>query len=468
MDLSSLSFIAFISFFIPFYYLLRFPVAQNAILLLGSIIFYGLINVWLPAFLLVFGLLFYFAAFLNSKFKRDYFIHLTITGGLVLMLYYKYGITSLNIDGEFSWKYFILMPVGFSFYLFRLISFVLDVRDGELVFSEVTFLNFLTYIFFFPILLSGPIERSKAFLITIRERRVFNKVSFELGIAQILYGFFMKLVLSNNLSSLVRKGFLESDNVFSVDFVSSMLIYPFQMYADFGGYSHIAIGVSLLFGISIKPNFLYPFFTINIAQYWRNWHISLTSWLTDYVFTPLNFHLRSYGKFGTIFALFTTFVLIGAWHGDSLNYILFGCFHGLLFVPLVLSGKINAKSPISLGDLRLLSMIQYLGLMILNYLVVATGLVLFYFTELEDLMAKMLIGSFNYDIEVFSILDYPIMLLALLFIIFEWIGRNHTCAIHVLDQVDIFKRYKYLGLYILFLLTLVFAGKETEFIYVQF
>ncbi len=235
----------------------------------------------------------------------------------------------------------ILIPLGISYYTFKLISYVVDVYRIQMP-AERSFVAFAAYTSFFPQMVAGPIQRAESFLAEIHEARPATRNNVVTGVQRILLGYFKKFVVAGNLGLVV-------------DFVYSHLgargtpvalgfyLYPLQLYADFSGLTDIAVGAALLLGIETPENFNAPFSAVNISGYWRRWHISLTSWLTDYVFSPLRMATRNWGDAGLVFSLTVNLVLIGIWHGLFLNFALFGLLHAFLLCVDALSARARKR-----------------------------------------------------------------------------------------------------------------------------
>jgi D-alanyl-lipoteichoic acid acyltransferase DltB (MBOAT superfamily) len=249
-------------------------------------------------------------------------------------------------------------------------------------------------------------------------------------------------------------------------------LYAFQLYADFSGYSDMAIGIGRLLGFNITKNFDFPFFSQNIAEFWRKWHISLTSWLTEYVFTPLSIAFRDYNKAGLILAIIINFVIIGLWHGANLTFVVFGFIHGCLFIPMILNGTLNKKNKkIKKGliptGIRLLRMTT-------TFIIVTFTMVL--------IRAESLESAFNFISNIFSVSIFSIppkglgintnitvpLLLLILFVIVEWFGKDGEYAIAKIKLIK--KRYVRWSLYsfLIFMIIMYMKTFETPFIYVQF
>jgi alginate O-acetyltransferase complex protein AlgI len=222
----------------------------------------------------------------------------------------------------------VAIPLGISYYTFRLISYLLDVYWGKYD-AERQFVPFAAYVAFFPHLVAGPIQRASSFLPQLNAPQNWQSNSVLAGLARIMLGFFKKSVVADNLGLFVDYGYQHMQSGSAIPHLAAFYLYPLQLYADFGGLTDIAIGTGLLLGIESPENFDLPFWATSITEFWRRWHMTLTSFLRDYVFIPLRMATRSWGQFGLILSLILIMLLIGIWHGFSMGFLAFGLFHGI-------------------------------------------------------------------------------------------------------------------------------------------
>jgi alginate O-acetyltransferase complex protein AlgI len=222
----------------------------------------------------------------------------------------------------------LLLPIGISFYTFMAIGYSVDVYHEEIE-AEKNFGILALFISFFPLILSGPIERAKNMLPQFRSLKAINYFMIIHGLKLMLWGYFMKLVVADRIGIYVNAIYNNIAMHNGTSILVATILYPFQVYADLGGYSLIAIGVANVLGINVMQNFNRPFFSGSMAEFWRRWHISLISWLTDYVYTPLSFSFRKIGVWGIVAALLITFIISGIWHGASLAFVVWGLMQGL-------------------------------------------------------------------------------------------------------------------------------------------
>jgi alginate O-acetyltransferase complex protein AlgI len=273
----------------------------------------------------------------NETRKRNY-MRLNIVIILLPLVFYKY-FGSIN-DAMFSimdslhlhWplpEIRLILPIGISFYTFMAIGYTVDVFNEE-VEAEKNPGILALFISFFPLVLSGPIERARNMLPQFKAPGNFNYNMVVGGLKLMLWGYFMKLVLADRVGIYVDAVFNNIDQHSGTTLLLAALMYPIQLYGDLGGYSLIAIGCARVMGIIVIPNFNRPFFATSFSEFWRRWHMSLISWLTDYVYTPLSFGLRKYKLWGIVIALNITFFISGLWHGSTLPFVAWGVLNGIL------------------------------------------------------------------------------------------------------------------------------------------
>jgi len=484
--------IAFLIFFIIFFilYWLVFNKnlkLQNLLILTGSYVFYAWADWRFLPFLIGVSVLNFFLGIyiekaINLKYKRLllYVGLLQGIGGLAFFKYYNFFITSFN-DAFHSLSINlnlqtlnIIIPLGISFFTFRTISYVLDVDKGKIEASK-DWVVFFTYVSFFPSLLSGPIDKAKTLVPQLEKKRVFNYDQTKDGLRQILWGLFKKVVIADNCAEYANTIFNNSANYTGATLLIGALFFTFQLYCDFSGYSDMAIGFSRLIGFNITKNFDFPFFAQNIAEFWRKWHISLTSWLTEYVFTPLNIAFRDYGKMGVILAIIINITIMGVWHGANWNYVLFGFLHGCYFIPLILSGTMNKKKKIAKNKLlpsfrEFINVMGTFTLVMLTFIIFRAGTIRHAFTYLSKIFLTLftktsVVEGWNF---VYWKIGFALPLLLIFFLFIEWIGREQHYAMAHLG-LKWHKLIRWAMYYSIILLILYYIdGPEKQFIYFQF
>ena len=363
----------------------------------------------------------------------------------------------------------IILPVGISFYTFQTLSYTIDVYKRKLEPTK-DFIAFSAFVCFFPQLVAGPIERATNLLPQFFSKRTFEYHKAADGMRQVLWGLFKKVVIADNCAVYANQIFNNSADLNGSTLVVGVFFFAIQIYGDFSGYSDIAIGTSRLFGFNLKQNFATPYFSKNIIEFWRRWHISLSKWLTDYVFTPLALELRHYEKTGIIISIFFTFFLSGLWHGAGWNFIFYGLLHAIYFLItlLVLGHKKSFNSNI---DDKFIPSIKESFSMILTFALVSFSYIFF--------RAENLNHALNYIDTIFSETlfkipyfkngtnSYQTIIFICLFFCTEWVGRKDKFAIENLKNQPLFFRFIVYWLLIV-IIFLLFKNNGNEFIYFQF
>ena len=478
---------SFYIFFIVVFFLYYFPLkentkSQNWLLLISSYFFYGyadwkMIPVLLVATIIIFFLGREIHKTNNSK-KSSLLTSLGVLSGVGLLVYFKYfnffidsfssifnaiGLKS-NI-GTFN----IIMPLGISFFTFKLISYIVEIQRGKIEPSR-DFVAFSTYIAFFPTILSGPIDKPNTFIPQLQKKRSFDYDLAVDGCRQILWGLFQKVVIADNLAVVINNVWGDIPNQTGSTLFIIAILYSFQIYTDFSGYSHMAIGVGKLLGFHITKNFNYPYFSRNIAEFWRNWHISLTSWVTEYVFMPLNIKFRNFGNLGIILAIIINLVVVGIWHGANWTFAVFGLYNGLLFIPLILSGSFFKKKKLKTNKYGLPTITDF-SKMIGTFLFVTIGLVIFRAENISQFW-QYISGIFDFPLSSFgsfgvSGISIPPIIFTVVLFALEWIYKDSEYPLAKLGTK--WKRPIRYAMYYTFIIIIFWlGGKEQQFIYFQF
>ncbi len=350
----------------------------------------------------------------------------------------------------------IILPVGISFYTFQALSYSIDVYRKKLSATK-NIVAFFAYVSFFPQLVAGPIERATNLLPQFQKKRTFDYILAVDGMRQILWGLFKKVVVADNCATYVDQMFGTYDQQTGATLLWAAILFTFQIYADFSGYSDIAIGTAKLFGIRLLRNFNVPYFSRSIAEFWRRWHISLNSWFVDYVYIPLGGSRE--GKMCHIRNIFVIFLLSGLWHGANWTYVCWGIYHALLFIPLVLLNLHKKyQNPISWKEIPQ---------MVLTFVLVILGWIVFRTPSVAD--AGLYIYHMVTNLISIPYLDNTLVIgigIGIMAIV-EWVNRNRE---HELDLSWISNRYVPIVLEILLIIAMRYLGKYdyTEFIYFQF
>ncbi len=319
---------------------------QNVLLLVASYIFYGWWDWRFLSLIIASTFLDYFVALAlqksESPLKRKYLLGISLVGNLGMLGFFKYynffvtswieSWSSVGIVMETS-TLNIILPVGISFYTFQTLSYTIDVYRKEMQPTK-SFIDFAAFVTFFPQLVAGPIERASHLLPQFYKKRTFDYQNAVDGVKLIIWGMFKKVVVADNCAFFVNKIFENPEAYSSGELFVGMVFFAFQIYGDFSGYSDMAIGISKLFGFDLMVNFKFPYFSRDIAEFWRRWHISLSTWFRDYIYIPLGGSRGSQGF--QIRNVMVIFLVSGFWHGANWTYVVWGLFHALLFLPLLL------------------------------------------------------------------------------------------------------------------------------------
>lgn len=356
MSFNSLEYIVLVVIAFALYWAFaRMPKAQNIVLAVSGIAFIGWVDWRMAVPVIVLGLLTYIAAILLDnqslhRFTKRIMIWSTTSVCIGALAYYKYCnffinsfasvLHALGLHVHFN-TINIILPLGISFYTFQTLGYVVDVYTGR---HRATrdIISYMAFVLFFPKLLAGPIERASNLLDQLILPRRFDYGIAVDGCRQILWGLFKKLVIADNCGYLVNNVFNGQTPPTGVAVAVGALVYTIQIYCDFSGYSDIAIGCGKLFGIRCMVNFRFPYFAHNISEFWRRWHISLTTWFRDYLYIPLGGSRTSTGKH--IRNIFIVFLASGLWHGANWTFVVWGLYHAILFMPLLLIAKLRPST----------------------------------------------------------------------------------------------------------------------------
>ncbi len=390
-------------------------------------------------------------------------------GILATFKYYDFFVTEfakllhLSCDGILL---NVILPVGISFYTFQALSYSIDVYRRKIEPTKDV-LAFFAFISFFPQLVAGPIERATNLLPQFLKKRDFDYAIAVDGCRQILWGLFKKIVVADNCAVVANEIFADYTNMPASLLMVGALFFTFQIYGDFSGYSDIAIGTSKLFGIRLMRNFNVPYFSRDIAEFWRRWHISLNTWFRDYVYIPLGGSRVSKSK--VVRNTFVIFLLSGLWHGANWTFIVWGAYHALLFMPLILLGK-NRKYTNTVAEGKLLPSIKECAMMLLTFVLVVIGWIIFRAENIGD-AGHYIFSLLSPEIwkASYRFLLYPINYagyFVLLMLVVEWLQRRKE---HGLDISGV--KYGWLRIaiyYSIIVIMFLFSGESETFIYFQF
>jgi D-alanyl-lipoteichoic acid acyltransferase DltB (MBOAT superfamily) len=453
---------------------------QNILLILASYFFYACWD-WRFLFLLIFStLLDYYTGIkiyeANSIRYKKLWLWLSISvnlGFLGVLKYYNFfaesfseGLLLLGFTPNFG-TLNVILPVGISFYTFHGLSYVIDLYRSRIK-PERNFIDYSLFVCFFPLLVAGPIERATHLLPQIVKKRDFVYSKAIDGLQQILWGLFKKMVIADNCAEYANSIFNNSADYSGSTLVIGALFFTFQIYCDFSGYSDIALGTARLFGIELLRNFAFPYFSRDIAEFWRRWHISLSSWFRDYLYIPLGGSRG--GTWMKVRNTFIIFIVSGFWHGANWTFVIWGTLNAIYFLPLLLSNK-NRNHIVIVAQGSYLPSVRDFSDIIITFSLTVFAWIFFRANNIEH--------ALNYISEIFSssIFTIPqfenrgnallIFFIIVIFVLIEWYGRECQYAIQNIG-VKWNKAFKFAFYYIIIIAIFWFGGKEQQFIYFQF
>jgi D-alanyl-lipoteichoic acid acyltransferase DltB (MBOAT superfamily) len=414
-----------------------------------------------------FGLLIY-----DRPHRRKLLLWLSIFNNLAILGFFKY----YNFFADSFREMFlgfgiqthpyilnILLPVGISFYTFHGMSYVIDIYNGRSAPTR-NFVDYAVFVSFFPLLVAGPIERANHLLPQVVRPRAFNYHQAVAGCQIILWGLFKKVVIADGIAGRVNYIFANHEELSSLTLVAGAIFFAVQIYCDFSGYSDIAIGVAKLLGFELLVNFRFPYFSRDIAEFWRRWHISLSSWFKDYVYIPLGGSKHGMAK--SIRNTFIIFLISGFWHGANWTFIFWGFLHALYFLPLLILGKNRTHLEVA-GGANLLPSLKECLQILLTFGLVCLAWIFFRAESLSHAFAylgNILDFSISKDENIYSL---PLTVLMAAMFIIEWICRrsNITYAFSLLR----WRTARHLAYYtVIFAIIMYGTFSETAFIYFQF
>ncbi len=452
---------------------------QNILLLVSSYFFYACWD-WRFLFLLIFStLLDYFTGIKMSDAKnqnsKKFWFWLSISVNLSFLgvfKYYNFFVESFasaldNIGLHVNpWTLKVILPVGISFYTFHGLSYVIDIYKDRIK-AEKNFIDYSVFVSFFPLLVAGPIERATHLLPQIRKKRTFDYSKAVDGLRQILWGLFKKVVIADQCAEYANQIFNNSADYSGSTLVLGAIFFTFQIYGDFSGYSDIALGTARLFGIDLLRNFAFPYFSRDIAEFWRRWHISLSSWFKDYLYIPLGGSKG--GMWMKIRNTIIIFLVSGFWHGANWTFIIWGFLNALYIMPsIIFNTNRNNLEIVAKG--KYLPCLKDLLSIGITFSLTVFAWIFFRANNVEHAIkyiSKILSPSF-FTLPYFEngTLALPIIILVVFFIAIEWLGRESNYAIeniHTKNRIVSWSFY-----YIILALIFVFAGSNQQFIYFQF
>ncbi len=486
MVFNSIEFAVFLPIVFGIYWLLRKNYRwQNIVLLLASYVFYAWWD-WRFLFLLIIICLCSYASGLmiersnnwrleigNWKLGAKFWMIANIVldlGVLAVFKYYNFFVGSFAElfglqNSIHSLK--IVLPLGISFFTFQAIAYVVDVYKRKI--EPTNLADCLLYIGFFPKLLAGPIERPTNLIPQIQKPRVFEYEMAADGMRQILWGAFKKIAVADSCAVFVNQVWSTYDTQNGSNLMLAAILYTIQIYGDFSGYSDMAIGTAKLFGFRFRDNFLFPYFSRNMNEFWRRWHISLNTWFVDYVYIPLGGSRD--GKWNTIRNTLIIFLLSGLWHGANWTFIAWGAYHGILLVILILLNRNTKFNQVVASD-RWLPSIKEFGQMVLVFAFATFGWILFRAPSIADAWGYVcgmmqfgtLRASYRFFLPNYNLV-YPTNIVIIIMFVVEWLQRKKQHGL----QMNIKQWYIRYPIYAAIIgLIIYFSSSSATFIYTQF
>ncbi len=478
MLFNSIEFIIFLSvvFIIYWFFLNKHLWLQNSFILVVSYIFYGWWDCRFLFLIFISSLVDYFCGLLiykyrETKIKKNFFLIFSLFFNLSLLGFFKYYNFFIESFIEFSSligfkaspaTLKLILPVGISFYTFQTLSYTIDVYR-ERIFPTKDIIAFLAFVSFFPQLVAGPVERAVNLLPQFKSVRNFDIKQAKDGLRQMLWGLFKKIVIADICALYVSEIFNNYNLYYSGTLILGIIYFAFQIYCDFSGYSDIAIGTAKLFGFRLMQNFAYPYFSRDIIEYWRRWHISLSTWFRDYLYIPLGGSRGS--KFIQIRNIIITFTISGLWHGANWTFIIWGFLNGLLFIPNIIIGK-SARTEVAAQD-TIFPTLKELAQIISTFTAINLTCVFFRSATVYDAinyLTRLFTTDLIFDEKILSLHAF-IWIIILLFM--EWVQRKKEHALQI-NQLSRFLRwiiYYILGTAVFYYF---FSNFGQSFVYFQF
>lgn len=453
---------------------------QNALLLAASYYFYACWD-WRFMFLLMFstGLDYYTgikmadASRVSTK-KIWFWLSVSINLGFLAVFKYFNFFSASFADASTQlgfhinpWTLNVILPIGISFYTFHGLSYVIDIYKDRIK-PERNIIDYSVFVSFFPLLVAGPIERATHLLPQIQKERQFDYNTAVYGLKQILWGLFKKVVIADQCAVFANLIFNNSADYSGSTHVLGAIFFTFQIYCDFSGYSDIALGTARLFGVELLKNFAFPYFSRDIAEFWRRWHISLSTWFRDYLYIPLGGSKG--GTWMKVRNTFIIFIVSGFWHGANWTFIIWGFLNALFIMPSILL-KNNRKNLDTVAQGKIIPSIQDIVNIIVTFSLTVIAWIFFRAQSLAHSISylKSIFSRSLFTVPDFTGRGLAFILLAFIavFMVVEWLGRENDFAIATFG--DNWKRpVRWSFYYILIIMVYAYAGAEQQFIYFQF
>ena len=472
MLFNSLEFLIFLPtvFLLYWFFFQKNLRVQNLLLLISSYVFYGWWDYRFLSLIFLSTVVDYFVGLKihdSDDKKKKSFLWISILFNLGLLGFFKYFnffidswidlLGAIGYEQGSTWTLNVILPVGISFYTFQTMSYSLDIYHGKLKPTK-DFISFASFVSFFPQLVAGPIERASNLLPQILSNRIFKYEQGVQGLRLILYGMFKKVVIADSLAPNVDTIFENYASLNGGVLLLGLIYFSFQIYCDFSGYSDIAIGTSKLFGFELMSNFKFPYFSRDIGEFWRRWHISLSTWFRDYLYIPLGGSKG--GKWLSIRNIFIIFIVSGFWHGANWTFIMWGLIHAILYIPLFLKGKNRQYTTSIVAEGKWFPSLKELFQMGSTFFFTMIAWVFFRSENVADGLLYLVRVVKNIQVPM---IHYQEIIFIVIILYFEWIFRNNEREL----SKDIYGWH----LSIILIWAIIFAGMhgvQTSFIYFQF
>jgi len=472
-------------FFLPIVFIIYWLIGrknvklQNAFLLVASYFFYGW---WDARFLLLIAfssIVDYFVSLAidkaQEKRKRKLLLALSLLVNLGFLGFFKYynffaesfsdAFKLLGTSFELD-RLHILLPVGISFYTFQTLSYTIDVYRKRIKPTKDS-IAFFAFVSFFPQLVAGPIERASNLLPQFYKQRYFDKNKAKDGLRQILWGLFKKMVIADNCAIYANQIFNDSADYGGSTLFLGAVLFAFQIYGDFSGYSDIAIGTARLFGFNLMQNFAFPYFSRDIPEFWRRWHISLSTWFRDYVYIPLGG--SRVGNLMKVRNVFIIFIVSGFWHGANWTFIIWGALNAIYFLPSLLL-KTNRNNLDIVAQDKFFPSVYEIFKIASTFIMTTLAWVFFRAESVKQAIAIISNILSESLFQLPTVLPKGLLFLILVFISIEWVSRHKKHGLELMQEVSNIKKLMDFTLvsFLIWALLIWGSSKEVEFIYFQF
>ncbi len=444
---------------------------QNILILVSSYLFYGWWDFRFLSLILLSTIVDYIVGYSipkqSSKKLQKLLLYLSVLTNLGILGFFKYYnffvdswvdlFNSIGYEIKSLWTLNIILPVGISFYTFQTMSYTIDIYKKKLEPTK-DFISFASFVAFFPQLVAGPIERASNLLPQILKKREFQYEQGVQGLKLILWGMFKKIVIADQLAPIVDEIFSNYNDLGGGMLFLGVFYFAFQIYCDFSGYSDIAIGTSKLFGFEIMSNFRFPYFSRNIGEFWRRWHISLSTWFRDYLYIPIGGSKE--GKWRSLRNILIIFIVSGIWHGANWTFIFWGLFHSILFIPSFIFKTNRKHIGSTIGENSFLPSSKEFFQVLKTFSLVTIGWVFFRSETLGD--AFSFLNQMIFDIGIPES-NRRILPYIALFILIDYFNRKNERDLFLFNNINRSIMYT-------IMLYLIYAtlGNQEQFIYFNF